>query len=48
MLGVYYLKEQLKSSDILRKSLSKRMLEYVIGFDLTELGGMLFLFFGKS
>ena len=47
-LGIYYLSEQIETCDTLCKSLSSSMMEYVIGFDLAQLGAMLFLFFGKS
>lgn len=47
-VGVYYLNQHLQACDTLCKSLSISMIEYMIGFDLTQLGAMLFLFFGKS
>ena len=47
-LGIYYLSEQIETCDTLCKSLSSNMMEYIIGFDLAQLGAMLFLFFGKS
>ena len=46
--GVSNLTQQSQSSDILRKSLSFRMIEYVIGFDLAQLGIMVVLFFAKT
>ena len=47
-VAVYFLEDQIRNCDTLCKSLSSKMMEYIIGFDLAQLGGMLFLFLGKS
>lgn len=44
-LAAFYLTRQLEQSDTLRKSLSPKLIEYLVAFDLAQLGLMVFLFF---